>query len=141
MIEINLVPTCQVDDDCTVLLEVIKNSGLETFLQEEGPLTLLAPTDAAFAQMEEAEVKALMNPENTDAARTFIYRHLIPASLEEAQLLAEPQPIWEEGTVVFSKKDGTLTINGINVVRTAVSASNGQVYFISEVLPDQASDI
>jgi len=135
-IKLNLVSTCRVAGDCTVLLQVIENADLGRFLQERSPMTLLAPTDAAFAQMEEPEMKALLDPENKEAARAFIHRHLIPAVVDDESLLAESLPTFAETTVLFEKKEGAWTVNGVQVALPGVPATNGRVVFIKRVLPE-----
>ncbi len=135
-IRLNLVSTCLASDQCSIFLRVIEASSLQTFLREEGPFTLLAPTDAAFAQMDAATVEALTDPENAAAADTFIRNHLIPEFLPESQLLAEEQPTWNEKSLHFERKDGKLHVNGVAIRKGPVPARNGQVFFLETALAE-----
>lgn len=134
----NIVDTLKASGQFTVLLKALDANGLTSVLQSAGPLTVLAPDDAAFAALPAGKVDALLRPESADQLRALLSYHLINAAVPVSKVQGAKGPI----LTVANKNvyiDGTTTpptINGANVVGQA-AVSNGDIYALDQVLsPD-----
>lgn len=120
----------------TTLAQAIEAAGLAETLAGEGPYTVFAPTDEAFAALPEGTLDTLLQPENQETLTQILTYHVIPAEVMAADVTAG-----EVETVAGSPLDvtvddatGDVMVNGANVVQTDISASNGVIHAIDEVL-------
>lgn len=117
------------------LTAALKAAGLTDALKDGGPLTVLAPTDAAFARLPEGTVESLLKPENREKLRTILQYHVLSgrvpankvAGLDAAKTLAGPE-------VKISLANGQLRVNQARVVQTDIPARNGLIHVLDEVL-------
>ena len=117
------------------LLAAATKAGLAEALAGPGPFTVLAPTDDAFAKLPHGTVDSLLKPENREALATILKYHVVPtrAFARDAITAGNVGTLAEE-EIVFSIRDGQLTVNGANIVATDLDASNGVVHVIDTVL-------
>lgn len=120
----------------STLAQAIEAAGLAETLAGEGPYTVFAPTDEAFAALPEGTLDTLLQPENKETLTQILTYHVIPAEVMAADVTAG-----EVETVAGSPLDvtvddatGDVMVNGANVVQTDISASNGVIHAIDEVL-------
>jgi uncharacterized surface protein with fasciclin (FAS1) repeats len=131
----NIIDTLKASGQFTVLLKALDANGLTSVLQSAGPLTVLAPDDAAFAALPAGRVDALLRPESSDQLRALLSYHLINAAVPASKIQGAKGPI----LTVANKNvyvDGTATpptINGADVVGQA-TVSNGDIYVLDQVL-------
>jgi uncharacterized surface protein with fasciclin (FAS1) repeats len=118
-----------------VLLSAIKAAGLEETLHEDGPLTILAPTDEAFEKLPRETLSSLLEPGNRARLTGILKYHLISGNRTARELVSAGRVKTLEGsTVEASIEDGRLLINGGKVVATDLKADNGIVHAIDTVL-------
>jgi transforming growth factor-beta-induced protein len=130
---LDLVETALVADDFETLTTLVEAAGLIGALQGEGPFTVFAPTDAAFAALDEELVAALLaDPELL--ASVLLYHVVEGAVLAEAVVgLTEVTTLSGE-TIAISFDGETVRLNGVPVVATDVVASNGVIHVLGGVL-------
>lgn len=104
-------------------------------LKGDGPLTVFAPTDEAFAALPEGTVATLLEPENKDQLAAILKLHVIAGAKVTSDQLAGKTLEGEtlNGTVSIDGTDG-VTVNGANVIAADVMASNGVIHVIDTVL-------
>ncbi len=120
------------------LLAAAKAAGLADALAGEGPFTVLAPTDEAFAKLPAGTVESLLKPENKDKLASILKYHVIPGRVYAAQALALGAAATLQGNeVVFDLANGSLIADGVRVVRTDIDASNGVIHVIDAVILPQ----
>lgn len=117
------------------LVTAVKEAGLVETLKGKGPFTVFAPTDAAFAKLPAGTVESLLKPENKEKLTQVLTYHVVPGKVMAADVkgkVTEAETV--EGSTV--KIDGTkgVTVNGANVVKPDVAASNGVIHAIDAVL-------
>ena len=123
----------------TVLLAALETADLVEALNGEGPFTVFAPTDAAFAALlEELGVTAEELLANPDLANILLY-HVVSGEFLAADVIgiapADVPTLYDENTVAIAVVDGNVVINDVATVVTAdVMASNGVVHVIDAVL-------
>ena len=120
------------------LVAAIKAAGLEDALRGDGPFTILAPTDEAFAKIPKEQLEALLQPANRGKLTEILKFHVIPGRLTARQVVsAGKAKTLQGGTVVASIEDGRLVVAGANVVATDLKADNGIIHVIDTVLTPQ----
>lgn len=119
----------------TTLVAALKAGGLVETLQGEGPFTVFAPTDEAFAKLPEGTVEMLLKPENKDKLVSILTYHVVPAKVTAAEVVKMDSGTTVQGQNVMIKvNDGKVMINDAHVVTADVEASNGVIHVIDTVL-------
>ena len=108
-------------------------AGLVETLSGEGPFTVFAPTDAAFAALPEGLVEKLLLEENRDLLVKILTYHVVPGTVLAADVTDGDVATVEGQDVTFSTMGG-VTVNGANVVLADVLASNGVIHVIDAVI-------
>ena len=128
--------------DFNTLIAAAKAAGLVEVLQSKGPLTVFAPTDAAFAKLPKGTVETLLKPENKKALVEILTYHVVPGKLEAADVLKKKYLGTANGErAKIAMKNGKPTIAGANIVATDVEASNGVIHVIDAVMIPEQRDI
>jgi uncharacterized surface protein with fasciclin (FAS1) repeats len=116
----------------TTLAAAVKAAGLDVTLTEQGPFTVFAPTDAAFAKLPEGTVASLL--ENPEALKKVLLYHVVSGTVMAADVVALETAETLNGTrIAINAEDGVM-INDANVIKTDITASNGVVHVIDTVL-------
>ena len=138
----DIVDTAMAADDFDTLVAAVQAAGLVETLKGDGPFTLFAPTDAAFAALPEGTVESLLRPENRDQLVSILTYHVVPGRVTAEQVVTLDRATTVQGSDVrISTRGGGVRINDSNVVTTDVMASNGIIHVIDAVLlpPEMAS--
>ena len=121
--------------DFKTLLAAVKAAGLVDALSGEGPFTVFAPTDEAFAQLPEGTIATLLKPENRDQLAAILKYHVVSGRVYSEDALKAKQAKTLQGqSVHVSVKNGKARINDSNLVGTDIDASNGVIHVIDAVL-------
>lgn len=120
--------------DHTTLVAAVQAAQLENALVNTGPLTVFAPTNAAFDALPEGTVESLLKPENKDALANILKYHVTPGNLT-ADFLTKFKKLGQANGVDLQIEvvDGVATVGGANIV-ASVPAGNGIVHVIDKVL-------
>ena len=145
MPEINdIVDTAVADGRFTTLVAAVQAAGLVETLKGEGPFTVFAPTDEAFAMLPEGTVEELLKPENLETLQNILLYHVVPGKVMAADVTALESAETASGQTVAIKTDmGNVNINDAKVVITDIETSNGVIHVIDAVLlpPAELTDI
>jgi uncharacterized surface protein with fasciclin (FAS1) repeats len=117
----------------STLVAAVTAAGLVETLQGDGPFTVFAPTDEAFAALPEGVLDALLLPENKDVLAKILTYHVVPGAVMAADVTDGDVATVEGQTVTLSTADG-VTVNGAKVVQADVAASNGVIHVIDAVI-------
>lgn len=115
------------------LVAAVQAAGLAETLSGEGPFTVFAPTDEAFAALPEGVLDALLLPENKDTLVKILTYHVVPGTVMAADVTDGEVATVEGQTVTLSTADG-VTVNGAKVVQADVVADNGVIHVIDAVI-------
>lgn len=119
----------------TTLIAAVQAAGLEETLKGEGPFTVLAPTDEAFAKLPAGTIDDLLKPENKDKLVGILTYHVIPAKAMSADVVKMSSAPTVNGKEVMIKVEGdAVMINDAKVVKVDVPATNGVIHIIDTVL-------
>ncbi|MFA0697865.1 fasciclin domain-containing protein, partial [Vibrio sp. 10N.222.49.C9] len=94
-------------------------------LKGEGPFTVFAPTNEAFAKLPDGTVEMLLKPENKDKLVAILTYHVVAGKVMAADVmkLSEAQTV-QGGTVMIKVMDGTVMVDNATVTATDIKASN-----------------
>ena len=123
------------------LIAAAKAAGLAEALSGEGPLTVFAPTDAAFAALPEGTVETLLLPENKDQLAGILKYHVIAGKIKSSDLAgAVTTTDTLNGEITVDATGETVKVAGATVTTADVMADNGVIHIIDAVmLPPQTS--
>lgn len=117
----------------STLVAAVQAAGLVDTLQGDGPFTVFAPTDDAFAELPAGVLDALLLPENKDVLVKILTYHVVAGKVMAADVMAGDVATVEGQTIALGT-DGGVTVNGANVVTADVEASNGVIHVIDAVI-------
>jgi uncharacterized surface protein with fasciclin (FAS1) repeats len=131
----DIADTLKASGQFTILVKALDASNLTSVLKTAGPLTILAPTDAAFNALPAGQLANLMKIENAAQLQALLTYHLINAGVPTSKIQGSKGPISTvAGTPVQIDGTGpTIMVNDASVVGHAV-VSNGDIYAIDKVL-------
>lgn len=113
----------------------IKTAGLASLLTSDGPFTVLAPTDAAFANLPAGTIDSLLQKKNRHQLIEILKYHVIPGRVYADQALSAQTAATAEGSRVrFRLRGGNLMVNNANIINADIEASNGVVHVIDRVI-------
>ena len=117
------------------LAAALTAAGLVETLQGEGPFTVFAPTDEAFAKLPEGTVEELLKPENRDQLTAILTYHVVAGKVYAADVVKLTAATTVNGSdVTIAATDAGVTIDAANVIATDIAASNGVIHVIDSVI-------
>lgn len=137
----DIVDTAVAAGDFSTLVAAVEAAGLVDALKGEGPFTVFAPTDEAFAAVPAATMDALLTDPTGDLTQILLY-HVVPevvlsTDLQEGSVFV---PTLQGKSVKIEVKDGAVTVNEANVIAADVMASNGVIHVIDAVILPPADE-
>ncbi|MGD8823042.1 MAG: fasciclin domain-containing protein [Anaerolineales bacterium] len=136
----DIVDTAIADGRFTTLVAAVEAAGLVDALKAEGPLTVFAPTDDAFAALPEGTLDALLAdiPTLTD----ILLYHVVDGKVMAADVVELSQAQTLQGQYVdITVEDGRVYIDGAEVIITDIETSNGVIHVIDSVILPETRDI
>ena len=131
----DIVDTAIAAGDFTTLIAAVQAAGLEETLRGEGPFTVFAPTDAAFAALPEGTVEALLN--DIPTLTSILTYHVVPGAVMSSALTDGMVAETVNGQSVTFTVQGSVAVDNANVTAADIEASNGVIHVIDAViLPD-----
>ncbi|NMG38202.1 fasciclin domain-containing protein [Chelativorans sp. ZYF759] len=130
----DIVDTAVAAGNFETLVAAVEAAGLVDTLKGEGPFTVFAPTDEAFAALPDGTVESLLQPENRDQLISILTYHVVPGAVMSGDLEDGMMAATVEGSeVTFSLADGAM-VDGANIVQADIEASNGVIHVIDAVI-------
>ncbi len=129
----DIVDTAVAAGDFNTLVTAVKAAGLVETLKGEGPFTVFAPTDAAFAKVPTDTLNALL-ADKAALANVLTY-HVVAGKVMAADVVKLTSAVTVQGQAVsIEVKDGKVYVDGTQVVTTDIKASNGVIHVIDAVI-------
>lgn len=131
----DIVDIASSNGDFSTLVAAVSAAGLVDTLKGDGPFTVFAPTNDAFAALPAGTVESLLEPENKDQLVTILTYHVIPGAVTSDQLAGATLDVAtvQGGTVKVDGTDGVM-VNDATVTTADITASNGVIHVIDTVL-------
>jgi len=131
----DIVDTAVAAGQFTTLAAALQAADLVDTLKGDGPFTVFAPTDAAFAKLPEGTVESLLKPENRDQLVAILTYHVVAGKVEAADVVKLDEAKTVNGQdVQITVADNGVQVNNANVIKTDIEASNGVIHVIDTVI-------
>ena len=132
----DIVDTAASAGQFNTLVAAVKAAGLVETLKGDGPFTVFAPTDEAFAKLPEGTVENLLKPENKDQLVAILTYHVVPGTVKSGDIVGKKASV---ATVNGAKINvdathGDVKVNNAKVVAVDVETSNGVIHVIDTVI-------
>ena len=119
----------------STLLAAASAAGLAETLMGDGPFTVFAPTDDAFAQLPAGTVESLLKPENRDQLASIVKYHVVSGRVFASDAIKAQSAETVQGSSVRIKlNNGQLMVNDSRIVTNDIQASNGVIHVIDQVM-------
>ncbi|TVQ56740.1 MAG: fasciclin domain-containing protein [Rhodobacteraceae bacterium] len=135
----DILETAEAAGTFQTLLSAAEAAGFAETLRGDGPFTVFAPTDEAFAALPEGTVESLLDPANRDELRALVGRHVVRGALPSAEIegLAFGAGALSGETIVIDNEDrAAVRVGSAQVVAADIEAENGVIHVIDSVLLD-----
>lgn len=117
------------------LVTAVKAAGLVDTLKGNGPFTVFAPTDEAFAKLPGGTVENLLKPENKDKLTAVLTYHVVPGRVTAGEVVNLSSAKTVNGRALrINTKDGKVMVDNARVTATDIMASNGVIHVIDTVV-------
>jgi uncharacterized surface protein with fasciclin (FAS1) repeats len=128
----DIVDTAIEAKNFSTLLAAVKQAGLVDALKGNGPYTLFAPTDEAFAKIPQDKLQALL--QNKEALTSVLTYHVIPASVTAEQVMNLKSAKTLQGQSISIDTSNGVKVDNANVIKADIMASNGVIHVIDTVI-------
>jgi uncharacterized surface protein with fasciclin (FAS1) repeats len=130
----DIVDLAVATESLSTLVAAVKAGGLVETLQGDGPFTVFAPTNEAFAALPEGTLESLLKPENKDQLVAILTYHVVAGKVMSTDLSEGMTAATVNGAeITITLADGA-KVNGANIAAADVEASNGVVHVIDQVI-------
>jgi uncharacterized surface protein with fasciclin (FAS1) repeats len=137
----DIVETAVAAGSFKTLVAAVQAAGLVETLKGEGPFTVFAPTDEAFAKLPAGTVEELLKPENRAKLQGILTYHVIPGRLLAEDVVGLRSAKTAQGQeVTISLKGGEAMVDNARIVQTDIVASNGVIHVIDSVILPKADE-
>ncbi|WP_111412599.1 fasciclin domain-containing protein [Billgrantia lactosivorans] len=131
----DIVDTAVAAGQFETLAAALEAADLVETLKGDGPFTVFAPTDEAFAALPEGTVDELLEPENREQLAAVLTYHVVSGKVMAEDAMGLDSATTVQGQdISISSSDGSVMINDANVIQADIEASNGVIHVIDSVL-------
>lgn len=134
----DIVDTAIAAGQFNTLVAAVQAAGLVDTLKSEGPFTVFAPTDDAFAKLPAGTVESLLLPENRDTLVAILTYHVVPGKIMSADIAGAVTEVAsvQGGMLAVNATDG-VKINDATVIIADIETDNGVIHVIDTVILPQ----
>lgn len=131
----DIVDTAIANDQFSTLVAAVKAAGLVDTLKGDGPFTVFAPTNAAFAKLPAGTVDSLLKPENKDKLIAVLTYHVVPGKVMSGDLAGKQltAATVQGGSVEINAMSG-VRVDNASVIAADIETSNGVIHVIDTVI-------
>jgi uncharacterized surface protein with fasciclin (FAS1) repeats len=131
----DIVDTAVEAGSFNTLVAAVKAAGLVDTLKGEGPFTVFAPTDEAFAKLPAGTLESLLQPENKAKLAAILTYHVVPGKVMASDVVKLSSATTAQGqSISVSVEGGAVSVDDARVVQTDIETSNGIIHVIDQVI-------
>ena len=117
------------------LVAAVQAAGLVDVLKGDGPFTVFAPTDEAFAALPAGTVENLLKPENKDQLTAILTYHVVPGKIMSADIAGKTAEVTTvQGSDISVNAMNGVMVDNATVVAADIEADNGVIHVIDQVI-------
>lgn len=133
--DMDIVDTAVAAGSFETLVAAVQAAGLVETLKGEGPFTVFAPTDDAFAALPDGTLDTLLLPENRDQLTAILTYHVVPAAIPASELAGQTVSVLTVNgeRLTVDGRDGVM-VNDATVVEADIMTSNGIIHVVDSVI-------
>lgn len=130
----DIVDTAAGNESFSTLVAAVKAAGLVETLKGDGPFTVFAPTNEAFAALPAGTVESLLKPENKDQLTAILTYHVVPGKVMSTDLKDDMTAKTAQGGEIKIDLDNGPMVNEANIVTADITTENGVIHVIDKVI-------
>ena len=139
---LDIVDTAVSAGSFQTLVAAVQAAGLVDTLKGDGPFTVFAPTDEAFAKLPQGTIAELLKPENKSKLQAILAYHVVPGSVKAAEVVKLSSAKTVQGQEIDIAVNGEeVTVDAAKIVKTDIHTANGLIHVIDSVLLPADKDI
>ena len=128
----DIVDTAVAAGSFNTLVTAVKEAGLVDTLKGDGPFTVFAPTDEAFAKLPKGTLEALLA--DKDKLTAVLTYHVVPGNLMAEDVVSKSSLASVQGNSISVSTSGGAKVDNANIVKTDIKCSNGVIHVIDSVI-------
>lgn len=128
----DLIDTAATSGSFKTFLATVKAAGLTDSLRNQGPFTVFAPSDEAFAKLPDGTIESLMKDKVKLAQ--LLSHHIVPGKLLVAEAKPGPLKTIQGDSIKLTSDNGMITVDGARVTQSDLKADNGVIQVIDKVI-------
>jgi uncharacterized surface protein with fasciclin (FAS1) repeats len=133
--KMDIVDTAASNSDFSTLVAAVKAADLVDALKADGPLTVFAPTNEAFAKLPAGTVESLLLPENKAKLVQILTYHVVAGEVMAADVVKiDSAETLEGSSITITVSDDGVKVDDANVITTDIKTSNGVIHVIDTVI-------
>lgn len=132
--EKNIVAIAQSNSEFSTLVKALVEANLVSVLEGQGPFTVFAPTNAAFAKLPAGTLENLLKPENKAKLAAILTYHVLPGKVLAADVKTMKAKTVNGKDLDIKVNGSNVTVNDAKVIKTDIVGSNGVIHVIDTVL-------
>jgi uncharacterized surface protein with fasciclin (FAS1) repeats len=137
-VKMDIVDTAVSAGSFTTLVTALKAADLDGVLRQDGPYTVFAPTDAAFAKIPAETLNDLLRPENKAKLQAILTYHVVPGRYGAKDVVGMSDAKTANGQAfAITSRDGKVMVDNAQVLETDIMAANGIIHVIDTVIMPQ----
>jgi uncharacterized surface protein with fasciclin (FAS1) repeats len=131
----DIVDTALANEQFSTLVAAVQAAGLVDTLKDDGPFTVFAPTNDAFAKLPAGTVENLLKPENKDQLVAVLTYHVLPGKVMAADIAGKTlSTATVQGSMVDINATNGVMIDGATVTAADIETTNGVIHVIDTVI-------
>ncbi|MFM5892502.1 MAG: fasciclin domain-containing protein [Dolichospermum sp.] len=130
----NLIVLAQTNGSFKTLIKALTAAGLTDILQGDGPFTIFAPTDAAFAKLPQDAVRDLLKPENKQILRQVLTYHVVSGKVLASDLKSGELKSLQGDPISIKVNSNGVEVNDARVTKADIQGSNGVIHQIDNLI-------
>ena len=131
---LNIVEMAMQNEEFSTLVAAVKAAGLVDALSGEGPFTVFAPTNEAFAKLPEGTVEELLKPENKEKLASILTYHVVPMKVMAKDVKTMMATTVNGSEIDVKVQESSVWVDQAMVTSTDIVCSNGVIHVINEVI-------
>jgi uncharacterized surface protein with fasciclin (FAS1) repeats len=132
----DIVDTAANAGSFNTLVAAVEAAGLVETLKGDGPFTVFAPTDEAFARLPEGTVDSLLQPENKEQLVALLTYHVVPGKVMSSDIAGQEMEVdtVQGSPVSIDATDGAVKVDDASVTQADIETDNGVIHVIDTVI-------
>lgn len=134
----DIVGIASANKDFSVLVTAVKAAGLVDALKQPGPLTVFAPTNAAFKKLPAGTLTSLLKPENKAKLRALLMYHVVSGRVTSAAIAKMKTPATvkslQGANIRVTRSGSAVMVDKARVIKPDIMATNGVIHVIDTVI-------